>query len=305
MIKPTLVILAAGMGSRYGGLKQMDAFGPHGETIIDYSIYDAIQAGFGKVVFIIRDSFKEDFKTFFKDKFEDRIEVEYVTQELSKIPESYQVHPERAKPWGTAHAVQMAKEVTEGPFAVINADDYYGQESYKTLVDFFNSNQDENTFCLVGYYLNNTLSEHGTVNRGVCSVDDKGHLVTIKECTKIKKEDDGIVRYPHGAEEQFELDEQSLVSMNMFGFYPSYFNFFDTYFGEFLEKEGMVLKSEFYIPTLLDILIKSEEAKLKVLESDSDWFGVTYQDDKPVVIEKLNKLIEAGKYPNDLWGKFS
>jgi len=302
MQKSTLVILAAGMGSRYGGLKQMDSFGPNGEAIIDYSIYDAIEAGFSKIVFIIRDSFRDDFIEFFSGKFEDKVEVAFVTQELSHIPEQFTLNPDRDKPWGTAHAVQMAKDEVEGPFAVINADDYYGKEAYQTIMDFFHSSKSiDNEYCIVGYFLERTLSDYGTVNRGVCSVDSEGFLDSIVECTKIKREEDGIIRFPQDQDERKSLDARSIVSMNMFGFGKSYFEHFDHHFTEFLQNHGQELKSEFYIPTLLDILIKSQEVKLKVLESESDWFGVTYQDDKPYVIKKLNEMISSGRYPEKLW----
>ncbi len=302
MTKATLVILAAGMGSRYGGLKQMDSFGPSGEAIIDYSIYDAIEAGFSKIVFIIRESFKEDFKAFFSGKFDDKIEMAFVTQELTDIPSTYMLNPDRAKPWGTAHAVDRARDEVDGPFAVINADDYYGKESYKTLMSFFNNTMDnENEYCIIGYFLDNTLSEYGTVNRGVCTMDEASYLESIEECTKILKEEDGIIRYPQDSDDKKELDSRTLVSMNMFGFKPSYFAHFDKQFSSFLENYGQELKSEFYIPTLLDTLIKNQIVKLKVLESESDWFGVTYQDDKPFVVKRLNKLIAEGAYPKKLW----
>jgi len=302
-MKPTLLVLAAGMGSRYGGLKQMDAFGPGGETIIDYSIYDAINAGFGKVVFIIRESFRTDFENFFKGKFEDKIEVVYVAQDLHYLPDGYSVPETREKPWGTGHAVWVAKDVINEPFAVINADDYYGQESYSTLIDFFKSlpEGEQNVYSLIGYYLKNTLSEHGTVNRGVCSSDNEGNLTTIEECTKIKREKDNIVRYPRSDDYHAYLPDDTLVSMNMFGFLPSYFDYCEEYFKKFLDTDINVPKSEFYIPTLLDKLIETKKIKVKVLSSDANWFGVTYQDDKPIVIDKLNKLIEAGVYPRKLW----
>lgn len=302
-MKPTLLVLAAGMGSRYGGLKQMDAFGPNGETIIDYSIYDAINAGFGKVVFIIRESFRADFENFFKGKFEDKIEIFYVAQDLHKLPSGYSVPESREKPWGTGHAVWVAKDVINEPFAVINADDYYGQESYGTLGDFFSTlpEGEQNVYSLIGYYLKNTLSDHGTVNRGVCASDAHGNLTTIEECTKIKRDADNIVRYPKTDDYQAYIPEDALVSMNMFGFLPSYFDYCETYFKKFLDTEIDVPKSEFYIPTLLDQLIAAHKVKVKVLSSKASWFGVTYQDDKPIVIEKLNKLIEAGVYPKKLW----
>lgn len=303
-MKPTLVVLAAGMGSRYGGLKQMDAFGPNGETILDYSIYDAINAGFGKVVFIIRETFMNDFKDFFNGKFDDKIEVEYVTQELYKIPEGFGPY-DRQKPWGTGHAVQMAKDVVNEPFLVINADDYYGRDAYKVAVDYFNEfpdsrQNDKDIYFVMGYKLMNTLSEHGTVNRGVCEADEKENLVNIKECKKIFKEKDGIVRYPDGDGIK-ELPINSLVSMNMWGFYPSFFEYFDTQFKLFLKEYGHEETSEYYIPDLIDYLIKSEKSEVKVLSSDSDWFGVTYQEDKPFVMEKLQELIDKGFYPNKLW----
>lgn len=303
-MKPSLVILAAGMGSRYGGLKQMDEFGPNGETIIDYSIYDAIQAGFGKVVFVIRESFREAFIEFFKNKFDDKIDVVFVTQELSHLPEGFTVPEGREKPWGTAHAVQMAKGVVNEPFLVINADDYYGKGAYKVAADFFNQfplePDTKKLYNVIGYRLLNTLSEYGTVNRGVCQGDEHGNLTAIEECKKIMKEKDGVIRYPDG-DGQKELKEDDIVSMNMWGFYPSYFDFFDREFSKFLTKEGKELTSEYYIPDLIDLLIETKEAEVKILSSDSSWFGVTYQDDKPHVVAKLEKMIEEGLYPKDLW----
>ena len=304
-MKPSLVILAAGMGSRYGGLKQMDEFGPNGETIIDYSIYDAIQAGFGKVVFVIRESFKEAFINFFSNKFEDKIQVEYVTQELSKLPDGFTVPEGREKPWGTAHAVQMAKEVVNEPFLVINADDYYGREAYKVAADFFSANPDDKSgkklYNVIGYKLVNTLSEYGTVNRGVCKGDDNENLVSIQECKKIIREDDGIIRYPAENGSKNELTDNDIVSMNMWGFYPSYFEFFDREFSAFLDKEGKELTSEYYIPDIIDLLIANKEADVKILSSDANWFGVTYQEDKPHVVAKLNEMIDSGFYPLHLW----
>lgn len=299
-MKPTLVVLAAGMGSRYGKLKQMDAFGPNGETIIDYSIYDAIQAGFGKVVFIVREYFLEEFKALIDPKFSDRIALEYVTQELTNIPEGIEVHPDREKPWGTAHAVWVAKDSVKEPFAVINADDFYGGESYKVLYDYFQNSNSED-YAVVAYYLKNTLSDHGTVNRGVCYSNDKGHLTKVVECTKIQRDEDGVARYPDENDNKQELGDDTLVSMNMWAFLPSYFDHIDAQFTDFLKNFGKELKSEFYIPTAIDKLINDGTLNVNVLDTDSSWFGVTYQADKPIVMKKLNKLIEEGAYPKKIY----
>ncbi len=299
-MKPTLVVLAAGMGSRYGALKQMDPFGPNGETIIDYSIYDAIKAGFGKVVFIVRESFLGAFKEVFDDKFGDKIEVAYVTQEIDKIPEGIEINPERAKPWGTAHAVMMAAEETEGPFAVINADDYYGVDAYQTLADFFKTDVSKEHFAVVGYKLVNTLSDHGTVNRGVCYSDDDGFLEEVVECINIKRKENNEIAYPDGDGESL-LTEETLVSMNLWAFDARFFDNAERMFIEFLEERGMELKSEFFIPLVVDQLIQEGRIKTTTLQSNANWFGVTYQEDKPVVIAKLNKLIDDGVYPKNLW----
>ncbi len=301
-MKATLVVLAAGMGSRYGALKQMDAFGPNGETIIDYSIYDAINAGFTKVVFIIRESFRAEFEKFFEGKFADKIELAFVTQELHKIPEGIEVHSERQKPWGTAHAVMMASDVVDGPFAVINADDYYGVDAYSTLIDFFKSEDSKKNFAVVGYRLSNTLSDHGTVNRGVCYSDTNGNLEKVVECINIQREEDGVVRYPDG-DTKHELKDDTLVSMNLWAFDERFFAHAERMFINFLEERGMELKSEFFIPFVIDNLINEGAIDTQVLSSDANWFGVTYQDDKPIVMAKLTKLIENGVYPSDLWAK--
>lgn len=301
-MKPTLLILAAGMGSRYGKLKQMDAFGPNGETIIDYSLYDAINAGFGKVVFIIRDFFRDEFETYFRHKLAGKIEMEFVSQELTNIPEGYTMHEDRQKPWGTAHAIWVAKDVIKEPFGVINADDYYGVDSFIQLANFLTQSYEQNKkdYSVVAYYLRNTLSDHGTVNRGVCQMNANGHLIDVTECVKIKRDDDGIIRFPT-EDGTMSLEENTLVSMNMWGFLPSYFEHCDQMFKSFLEHEGTKLTSEFYIPTLIDQLIKNEVLNVKVLDTESDWFGVTYQEDKPFVMEKINQLIDKGVYPGNLW----
>jgi hypothetical protein len=301
-MKPTLLILAAGMGSRYGKLKQMDGFGPHGETIMEYSIYDAIQAGFGKIVFVVRQSFLEDIQSYFIPRLQGRVEVAFVCQEMDILPKGADVDSVRTKPWGTGHAVWVAKEVINEPFGVINADDYYGVDAYKILSSFlvqqFKSNAPD--YAVVGYYLNNTLSEHGTVNRGICNVDQHGNLESVKEVVKIKRNEAGLIAYPD-ADGEALLSEDTLVSMNMWGFLPSYFSYCENLFAEFLKKEGHNPSSEFFIPVLVDYLIKSNTLKVRVLDTTSDWFGVTYQEDKPFVMEKINHLIRQGVYPEKLW----
>jgi hypothetical protein len=301
-MKPTLLILAAGMGSRYGKLKQMDGFGPNGETIIEYSIYDAIKAGFGKVVFIIRESFRQEFEDYFRPRLEGRIEMEFVAQEISNVPDGSTYIHEREKPWGTAHAVWVAAKAIHEPFGVINADDYYGVDAYKTLADFLTDNHNTNGYyAVVAYYLRNTLSDHGTVNRGVCISDEQGFLKGVRECIKIKRDEDGIIRYPEKDGMSAVLSEDTLVSMNMWAFMPTYFQYAESLFRSFLNDEGHELKSEFFIPILIDHLIQSDMLKVRVLDTESDWFGVTYQEDKPFVSGEINCLIENGVYPRKLW----
>jgi choline kinase len=297
--KPTLLILAAGMGSRYGKLKQMDGFGPHGETIIDYSIYDAIRAGFGKIVFIIRDAFREDFETYWRPKLEGKVEMEFVNQDLRDLPDGFEVPAERVKPWGTAHAIWVAKNVICEPFGVINADDYYGVDSYHQLSQFLQE-KDSKDYAVVAYYLRNTLSEYGTVNRGVCRVDDRRNLIDVKECFKIKRNDQGHIAYPDG-DGSIILDEETLVSMNMWGFFESYFEYCTDDLKSYLENHGHEPTAEYFIPSLVDKLIKSETLDVKVLDTESDWFGVTYPEDKPFVIAKIESLIADGVYPSKLW----
>lgn len=299
----TLVVLAAGMGSRYGGLKQMDAFGPNGETIIDYSLFDAHRAGFSRVVFIIREYFADAFKEAFEPKMKGRMQVEYVYQELDHIPGSYAFPAERDKPWGTGHAVWVAHDVVDGPFGVINADDYYGPESYKTLYDFLVQERQPEEYGVVSYRLDKTLSEHGTVNRGVCERDADGFLQWIEECKQIGRDANGIISFPLEDGTKRILAGETPVSMNMWGFYPSYFTYFENQFTEFLNKNGQELKSEFYIPTLVDTLIRTHERQTRVLYCDSEWFGVTYREDKPYVSERLRQLIAEGVYPEKLWNQ--
>jgi UTP-glucose-1-phosphate uridylyltransferase len=298
-MKPTLVILAAGMGSRYGGLKQLDELGPNGEAIIDYSLYDAIRAGFGKVVFIIRTDFAEEFKARFEPRLKGRIQTEYVYQSLDKIPAGFTLNPEREKPWGTAHAVMMASGVVNEPMAVINADDFYGRESYQVMADFLTSSDDPSEYSMIGYRVANTLSPFGTVSRGVCMTDENGYLTSVVERTKIQRDSDGIYYYePEG---RFPLSENTPVSMNFWGLKPNVFNYLNDGFSRFLEERGHELKSEYFIPLLINENILSGKIATKVLACDAPWFGVTYREDKPDAQAQILSLIESGVYPRKLW----
>ena len=306
MVKPTLLVLAAGMGSRYGALKQMDGVGPNNEAIIDYSIYDAIRAGFGKVVFVIRHSFADAFTAIFNaERFGGKIEVEIVYQELDYLPEGFTVPEGREKPWGTNHALLMGKSVINEPFAVINADDFYGADAYRVIGEYLSGLADENGhYCMVGYEVNKTLSENGTVSRGVCSINDEGFLSSIVERTKIERNAEGQIVF-HDLGEDEVLAENTPVSMNLFGFTPDYFDHSEAYFREFLADPATQanLKAEFFIPLMVNNLIGNGTAKLKVLSTTANWFGVTYQADKPQLMAKIEELIEAGVYPRNLWGK--
>jgi len=298
-MKPTLLILAAGMGSRYGGLKQMDELGPHGESIIDYSVYDAIQSGFEKVVFVIRESFADAFKARFEPSLAGKIKTEYVYQELTNLPEGFSLPEGREKPWGTGHAILMAKNVINEPFAIINADDFYGREAYKQVFDFVAESTDNKEYAMVGYALNNTLSEHGTVSRGVCEADEKGKLVNIVERTKIGYEGEKIFYYEEDS--KTELTGNEAVSMNFWAFKADYFKHLEAAFVEFLKEKGTEMKSEFYFNSVVDGLIKKGEASTKVIRTDAKWFGVTYKEDKPLVQDKLDQLIQDDVYPERLW----
>ena len=300
-MKPTLFVLAAGMGSRYGGLKQLDGLGPNGETIMDYSIYDSMKAGFGKIVFVIRSSFEKDFQSVVINKFKDLIETELVFQEITNVPEGSTYTPEREKPWGTNHAVLMGKDVIHEPFAVINADDFYGQESFSILADFLRKTEGKkNEYCMVGYHVGNTLSESGAVSRGVCVVDEKGHLQNVVERTSIE-EKGGTIYYLNEKNEEVTLQPNTPVSMNMWGFTPDYFDYSEAYFKEFLAENGQKLKSEFYIPLAVNNLIVQKKATCLVLDTPSKWFGVTYAEDRPQVVLKINELIRKGVYPEKLF----
>jgi dTDP-glucose pyrophosphorylase len=302
MTKPTLLVLAAGMGSRYGSLKQIDPVGPSGETIIDYSIYDAIRAGFGKVVFIIRKSFEQDFKDIFITKLLPHIAVEYVFQEIDKVPDGSIISPERTKPWGTAHAVLMAKDIIHEPFAVINGDDFYSSDAFQTMANYLCSLTagQQHQYSLVGYQVGNTMSEHGSVSRGVCLADANELLVSVTERTNIQYINNGIAYQDADGKFVF-LEPETLVSMNFWGFTPEYFKQTEPMFSHFVKENHDSLKAEFYIPSAIDKLINRSEASVKVLRSNAKWFGVTYKEDKPLVIEKLARLIKAGVYPAQLW----
>ena len=301
-MKPTLFVLAAGMGSRYGGLKQLDGVGPNGETIMDYSIYDAINAGFGKVVFVIRQSFEEDFRTKIVKKYEEKIPVELVFQELDALPEGFSVPEGREKPWGTNHAVMMGKSVIDEPFAVINADDFYGRESFQVLADFLSGLQNsKNKYCMVGYRVGNTLSDSGTVARGVCETDANDDLTGVVERTQVKRIDGQVCYKEDDSDQWIAINENTPVSMNMWGFTPDYFNYSDDFFAEFFQENSGNLKAEYFIPMVVNRLIVNGRAKVKVLDTPSKWFGVTYAEDRPEVVEKLKKLTDEGVYPSPLW----
>ncbi|NVO20683.1 MAG: nucleotidyltransferase [Bacteroidetes bacterium] len=301
-MKPTLLVMAAGMGSRYGGLKQIDPVGPAGETIIDYSIFDAIRAGFGKVVFIIRRDIEADFREVFISKLEKHIEVDYVFQELDKLPVGFSVPEGRVKPWGTGHAILMAAEKIREPFAAINADDFYGAGAFQVMAQYLGSltgkNQDE--YAMVGYDLVNTMSEFGAVSRGICTRDADGWLSEVIERTKIQFTPQGIADIQENID-PLPLRKDEIVSMNFWGFTPDFFRKAEPSFAEFLKENGSNLKSEFYIPFVVDQMIKTKQAKVKVLQSHDRWFGVTYKEDKPLVVKKLVELMQEGTYPGKLW----
>lgn len=298
--KPTLVILAAGMGSRYGGLKQIDAFTPEGDTIIDFSLYDALQAGFGKFVFIIRKSFEKEFKGIFNKKLEGKAEVTYVYQELENVPEKY-INPERTKPWGTGHALLMAKDAVNENFAIINADDFYGAEAFEVMAkSLMKKDKETYEFNTIAYLLKNTVSDHGFVSRGECDVNENGFLTGVTERTHIekidgklmRKDDDGIF---------IPIDENTVVSMNFWGFTPKCFEFGGQLFEEFLAENKGNLKAEFYLPTIVNEILKSGKASVEVLKSDAKWFGVTYREDKEIVQKAINELKKQNVYPRNLW----
>jgi len=298
-MKPTLLILAAGMASRYGSMKQIESFGPSGETIMDYSIYDAIEAGFGKVVFIIRKEFAENFKAIFEPRLKGKVEIDYVFQDLNSYIGSHSVPAERSKPWGTAHAVLCSKEVVKEPFAVINADDFYGRDAFDKAYTFLTGECNDKVWSIIGYELLRTLSDHGTVNRGVCQVDNQGNLASIVERLNISKKGEAIVC--EDGQEPHEISMDSKVSMNFWCFNPAVFEYSQQLFIDFLNKYIETPKSEFFIPIVADEFIQSGTGVIKVIPTSADWFGVTYKEDAPAVKASIDELIASGKYPSGLW----
>lgn len=304
MKAPTLVIMAAGMGSRYGGLKQIDPVDDLGNKIIDFSIYDAIRAGFERVIFIIKKENEEDFRTCIGDIVKEHIKVEYVFQDLNNVPAWFNVPEGRVKPWGTAHAILSCKDVIDGPFAVINADDFYGKQAYQVVADFLKNNQDDDKyrFAMVGYKLSNTLTENGYVSRGICETDSEGNLVGLSERTHIEKRPNGAA-YTENGTDFIDLTGNETVSMNLWGFSSGLLDELEKAFETFLKEEVPTnpLKAECYLPIVVDSLLKENRATVKVLHSDDKWFGVTYKEDKPYVVDSVAKLKEKGIYPTKLW----
>jgi UTP-glucose-1-phosphate uridylyltransferase len=303
-MKPTLVILAAGMASRYGSMKQTDGFGPNGETIIEYSIYDAIKAGFGKVIFVIKEEFAENFKGIFEPKLKGKIETDYVFQTFDLKPFGIDIEIQRSKPWGTAHAVLAARDAVKEPFCVINADDFYGRESYQKMCEFLINGVSDTQFSMIGFQIDKTLSEHGHVSRGVCEVDESGNLAEIHERIKVyfKPDEAGnktIVFEEEGRE--YPIRSNSRVSMNFWGFTPKIFELSAGIFKDFALANTENPKAEFFIPLAAEKLIRNEQASFKVIPTQNQWFGVTYAEDKPIVQECIDKLVAAGEYPQDLW----
>ncbi|MBZ4191010.1 sugar phosphate nucleotidyltransferase [Niabella beijingensis] len=298
-MKPTLVILAAGMASRYGSMKQVEAFGPSGETIMDYSIADAISAGFGKIVFLIRKQFESNFRELFASKLDGKVNYEFAFQELDMYLDGAEIPAERTKPWGTGHAVLSTQNVVKEPFAVINADDFYGADSFKKAFGFLTAGADEKTYAVVGYNLMNTLSDHGTVNRGVCGLDANGNLESVVERYNIAEQ--GAVVIADDGQEPRELSKDTTVSMNFWCFHPSIYKWYEEQFKLFIKENINVPKSEFLIPAVVDHFIK-EGGVVKVIKTDAPWFGVTYKEDAPAVQKQLNDLIAQGAYTTNLWG---
>ena len=301
-MKPTLLILAAGIGSRYGGLKQLDQIGPSGETIIDYSIYDAIRAGFGKVIFIIKERIEDDFKEIFVERLKDRIAIDYVFQETWMVPEGIEIPDDRSKPWGTGHAVMMAEGRTDGPFAVINGDDFYGRGAFEAIAAYYRdwTPARGNDYCMVGYQVGKTLSEFGAVSRGICQSGADSLLVDVVERTHIERTPAGIV-YKNEEGMDVYIGADTIVSMNFWGFTPSFFGFLKLGFETFIKENARNLKAEFYIPGMVNELVKNKTAGVKILSCDEQWFGMTYREDRTAVVKSIRELVRRGVYPENLW----
>jgi NDP-sugar pyrophosphorylase family protein len=298
-MKPTLLILAAGMASRYGSMKQIDGFGPNNETIIDYSIYDAIKAGFGKVVFIIKEEYLKDFKEIFEAKLNGKIETDYVFQNFDIKQFGVDIDIERAKPWGTAHAILSGRTAINEPFCVINADDFYGLDAYQKMVKFLTTEVSDSNYSMIGYEIGKTLSDYGSVSRGVCKVNENGILEDINERTKVLRDGDAIVFEED--DKQYPLAVDTRVSMNFWGFTPAVFQITEELFRDFAVQNKENPKAEFFIPLVAEYLVKSRKADFKVVPTDSQWFGVTYKEDKPIVKASIDQLIKDGAYPDNLW----
>lgn len=299
----TLLVLAAGMATRYGSLKQLDSFGPNGETIIDYSVHDAFKAGFGKIVFVIREKIEAEFKAAIRCRIPDYLDIEYVAQELDMLPPGYKVPDNRTKSWGTGHAVWCANAIIKEPFAVINGDDFYGYQSFKLAADFLKNNLNNAEYGLVGFELENTLSEHGAVSRGICELDRNHYLQSVTEQTHIVRTTGGIAVQGPDNELVF-LEGHEIVSMNLMAFKPSAFPYFEQGFKEFLNKNSSNPNAEFYLPAVVDAVVKAGAAKVKVLQTPEKWFGVTYPNDKQNVVERINLLINKGVYDKNIWDSF-
>jgi hypothetical protein len=300
-MKPTLFVLAAGMGSRYGGLKQLDGLGPNGETIMDYSIFDAIRGGFGKVVFVIRKDFEADFRSKILSKYQNHIPVALVFQALDNLPAGFTCPATRVKPWGTNHAVLMGKDVINEPFAVINADDFYGRDSFAVIGKALSEmGGKKNDYCMVGYRVGNTLSDSGTVARGVCEKDAEDYLTTVVERTSIERVN-GKVSFTDENNKLVSIPDETPVSMNMWGFTPDYFSYSEESFKDFIKENIDKPKAEYLIPSVVNKLIKEKTARVKVLDTTSKWFGVTYAADRQGVVDKIKALVDAGEYPNNLF----
>ncbi|MBN2639209.1 MAG: NTP transferase domain-containing protein [Bacteroidales bacterium] len=298
-MKPTLVILAAGLGSRYGGVKQMDPIGPSGENIIDYSVYDAIRAGFGRVVFVINAKIEQEFKEVYDERLKGKIVADYVIQDLHDLPKGAIFNPERVKPWGTGHAILAARDIVEEPFAVLNADDFYGRQAFEVMYKHLSALKVQDTqYAMVGFQLKNTLSENGSVSRGICQVNN-GLLTDVVERTKIIRKGNQV--FDEAETMPLELNENSWVSMNFWGFTPRYFEQSQAYFTDFVRENAQNIKAEFYIPYVTNLLINENKATVKVLESRDQWFGVTYREDKEETIQKVREMIVEGSYPENLW----